>query len=614
MQKKYYEIAIASKPLKFTYYSYKDLKEGDLVEIKIKSKIYKGYILKKTTKPDFECKEIENITDFYLPNDYIEIAKFISTYYFCSIGEALGLFVPFKKIKKIKENSFNLQPSTFNLSIKQEEALNFLKLHQTSLLFGDTGSGKTEIYIEYFKEIINSGKSAIFLMPEISLTPQMEERLKKHFKNSVAIWHSKISKNKKEKILEDIYSGKIKLIAGPRSALFLPMENLGLIIVDEEHDDSYKAHNRPRYNAKDLAVYFGKKLNINVVLGSATPSLSSYKNYPRFRLKGSFYKGKKDFIWDNSTFTLSPIVLENIEKTLKAKKQAIIFLPTRGNFKYLICQDCGESVKCPFCDVGMSLHFDKNALVCHYCNFAQRIPKECPKCHSPNLQTCRIGTTEIKEELEKIFPEAKIEKFDKDVITTQKKLEKILKEFSQKKIDILVGTQMLSKGHDYPDVSLSVILGIDYILNMADFRARERAVNLFIQIAGRSGRKEEGKVIIQTKNRDFFEKYLDFEDFIKDELKFREDFYPPFKRLALINFSHKNREFAKENMQNMLNSLKKFKDIEIVGFGEAPIEKIANRFRFNILLRSSSAKALIVAINVSKTSLAEVDMDPVNII
>ncbi len=468
--------------------------------------------------------------------------------------------------------------------------------------------------MKYFEEVLKKGKRAIFLMPEISLTPQMESRLKIHFGQNVAIWHSKLAKKKKEAILEDIYSQKVKIVAGPRSALFLPIEDLDLIVIDEEHDDSYKAHNRPRYHARDLAIYFGKKLDINVVLGSATPSVTSYKNYSHFRLKGSYYKGEKEFIWDNSNLTLSPTILENLQKVLEEKKQAIIFLPTRANFKYLICQNCGEAVHCPYCDVGMSLHFDKRALVCHYCNFAQMIPEICPSCSSPELKANRIGTAEVVEELKEIFPKAKIKKFDRDEITTQKKLEKVLKEFSNKEIDILVGTQMLSKGHDYPDVALSVILGIDYILNMADFKARERAVSLLLQIAGRSGRKTRGKVIVQTLNADFFKNYLEYEKFLKDELRHRKGLYPPFKRVALIHFSHKNGEVAKKSMEEMVKNLRNFKNVEIIGYGPAPIEKIAAKFRFNILLRSDSPKALITAITASRTDFSEVDMDPVSII
>lgn len=608
---RYYLVAINQKPLSLTYKHKNWIEDGRLVRVEVKGRIYNGYVLKEVEKPDFKCNEIIKISNYYLPKEYLEIAKFISTYYFCEIGEALGLFVPFRD-SDFKSCSISFLDN-IELSQKQKKALLFIKSHQISLLFGDTGSGKTEIYIKYFQEILKKGKSVIFLMPEISLTPQMEKRLKRYFDESVAIWHSRLSKKKKESILEGIYSGKIKIVAGPRSALFLPMRDLGLIVVDEEHDDSYKSQNRPRYNAKDLAIYFGKKLKVNVVLGSATPSLNSYVKFDFFRLKESFYESKKEFIWENS-LELSLKSFELIKNSLKNKKQSIIFLPTRANFKYLICSNCASAVKCPYCDVGMSVHFDKRALVCHYCNFAMPLPKKCLVCGSSELKANRVGTSEVVKELKEIFKDAKIVKFDRDEITTHKKLQTILKDFSNKKIDILVGTQMLSKGHDYPDVSLSVLLGVDYILNMADFRAKERAVSLFLQIAGRSGRKEEGKVLVHTLNSEFFKKYLDYEKFLKDEIEFRKELYPPFKRLALIHFSHKNRDLAKESMNLMVENLKKFKDIEIVGFGKAPIEKISGRYRYNILIRSDFAKAIIFAINSSKTRFCEIDMDPVSIV
>ncbi|WP_200762662.1 primosomal protein N' [Nitrosophilus alvini] len=616
---RYFLVAITSKPLILTYSYEEKIDIGALVEVEIKSKIYKGYVLEEVEKPEFECKRVEKTTEFYLPRNYLEIAKFISTYYFCSIGEALGLFVPFMKeegrrlkVEETKSEMFN--SSSITLSPKQTEALNFIKSHRISLLFGDTGSGKTEIYMKYFEDLLKENKRAIFLMPEISLTPQMEERLKRFFGDSVAVWHSRLTKKRKNEILDGIYCGKTKIVAGPRSALFLPITDLGLIVVDEEHDDSYKAHNRPRYHARDLAVYFGKKLDIPVLLGSATPCASSWEKYPVFRLKGGFYASNKSFIFDRSTEPLSPIVVDGLKKVLEKKKQTIVFLPTRANFKYLICKECGEAVKCPYCSVGMSIHFDKNALKCHYCDYAQAIPKECPNCKSSSLQANRPGTAEVVQELREIFPHTNVAKFDRDEITTHNKLKKILKEFSKGQIDILVGTQMLSKGHDYPDVGLSVVLGIDYILNMADYRAREKAVSLLVQIAGRSGRKEKGEVIVQSLNEEFFKNYLDYEKFLKEEIKCRKDLYPPFKRLALLLFSDKKEETARKNMQDVLDKLKNFKEVEIIGSGPAPLERIANRYRYNILLRSTSAKDLIKAISAVKTPFCEVDMDPVNIV
>ncbi len=483
----------------------------------------------------------------------------------------------------------------------------------TTLLFGDTGSGKSEVYMKLFEEMINSGKQSIFLMPEISLTPQMQKRLKVHFGDRAVMWHSRLTKKSKEKILERIYNNEIDIIAGARSALFLPLVNIGVIVVDEEHDDSYKANNRPRYHARDMAVYMGKALGAKVVLGSATPSLTSFNKFPHVRLKGTYFDSQKEFLFDEGESQINDVVLSQIDKSLSNNRQVIIFLPTRANFKYLSCYSCGAFVECPYCSVGMSLHLDKNALKCHYCNYMEAILKVCPKCGEHDLRSNRIGTAEVVKILSEKFPLKNIGKFDRDEITTEKKLKAILKDFNDQKIDILVGTQMLSKGHDYQNVDLAVVLGIDTILNQADFRARERAMSLLVQIAGRSGRAGEGRVLIQTKDRSFFERYLrDYELFLNEELPFREELYPPFKKIMRIMISHKYKNIAQEALSIIRDCFEKYSDIEIIGAGEAPIAKLSAKFRFHILLRSDSPKALLEAVVRCREKNCEIDIDPVN--
>ena len=607
---RYYEIAIVGRPLILTYVTDIALELGSIVEVPIKSRLYEGAVIREVEKPSFECEKISFKTDCYYSLHQLQLAKFISSYYVASLGETLALFVPFSN--KSVDTLQLPKIESVTLSSKQLEALTFAKAKKHSLLFGDTGSGKTQIYMAWIKEIVESGKQAVFLMPEISLTPQMQKRLEKVFGGSVVIWHSKLSKKKKERALEKIYNGEARVVAGPRSALFLPLKDLGLIVVDEEHDDSYKSQSRPRIHARDVALYMGKKFDIPVLLGSATPSVTSFYKLPTFRLKGSFHGGEKNFVFDESS-GLTPAIVSAISQVLNQKKQALIFLPTRANFKYLVCQSCGEIIKCPYCEVGMSVHFDKHALVCHYCNFKEYIPKRCQVCQQEMLATQRVGTAQLQQELQLEFPKAIVERFDKDSVSTQKKLEKLIKAFSKKEIDILVGTQMLSKGHDYPDVALSIIMDIDYVLAMADFRASERAAALCVQIAGRAGRKENATVIIQTHNRAFFERYLDYEKFLLDELQFRKDLYPPFVKLAQLNFAHKKREKAESAMRDVYTKLLQFEGIEIVGFGPNAIEKIANKYRFHILLRSKSVKKLLEAIYASKNELCEVDMDPVQV-
>jgi len=502
--------------------------------------------------------------------------------------------------------------NSITLSNEQQTALDFLKLHKVSLLFGDTGSGKTEIYMKYFQEILACGKRVIFLMPEISLTPQMDKRLKEHFGSTVVMWHSKLTPKQKKQNLENIYNSKAKIIAGPRSALFLPIKNLGLIVVDEEHDESYKSGNRPRYNARDLAIYMGKICNIPVVLGSATPSLGSYVKFPHTRLKGGYFKADKTFIYEKNIQSLSPAIFNALADVIEAKEQAIVFLPTRANFKYLVCKDCGHTYKCVFCSVGMSIHQKSHALKCHYCNYTQAIPQICSKCKSTNLTSNRLGTAEAIKEISNEFPHAKLEQFDRDVITTQNKLKKALKRFNDKESDILVGTQMLAKGHDYHGVTLSVVLGIDNMLNMSDYRAREKALSSLIQVAGRSGRKKGAKVLVQSFNEEFFSAFVDnYEAFLQEEKLYREGLYPPYKKLCRVLFAHKNGAKAKDEMQKMYEMLSNMPNIEIVGHGKCAIERVANKYRFEILLRSDKSTDIIKAVSKCKTPLAEIDMDPV---
>ncbi len=592
-----------------TYESKNRIELGRIVEVKLRNKLVNGIIISQCEKPEFKCEKIEMESEDIFDEKYLQIFRFISSYYLCSFGEATGIFTAVKKLKQTQDFKIDCN---LELSGKQMEAFEFLKNRKRALLFGDTGSGKSEIYMKLLEETINDGKTAIFLMPEISLTPQMQKRLKAKFGDLVAIWHSKITKKIKLQILESISKGEVKILAGARSALFLQMPDLGLIIVDEEHDDSYKASSRPRYHARDVALYMGDILNAKVVLGSATPSLTSYHKFPTFRLKETYFKTEKSIIFIKDENVIADRVFYELENVLNQNLQAIVFLPTRANYKYLTCMDCGKFVECPFCSVGMSIHKEKNALRCHYCNYIQRIPKECPFCKSQNLRSNRIGTAQVVEELYEKFPDKRFAKFDRDEITTQSKLKKVLKEFNDKKIDVLVGTQMLSKGHDYLDVKLGVVFAIDTILAQADFRAREKAMSLLLQVAGRSGRKGEGKVLVMTNNEEFFSHYMDdYERFLEDELRYRRGLYPPYKKLMKFLISHKSKQKALEILQKLQDCLGYVKDVEIVGFGEAPIAKIAGKYRFQVLLRSDSAKALIQIAHKCRLKDCEVDIDPV---
>lgn len=590
-----------------------------MVEIPVHSKTKLAMVLEAVEKPEtFETSEVLNVLETYYATEQIEIAKFIASYYFSSLGEALALFVPRRVrlpshgISKQQEGVMAITPYALpTLSKEQQKAYEELLTKDKALLFGVTGSGKTEIFISLMAKTIKEKKRCIFLMPEISLTPQMENRLKKYFGERMVMWHSKLTKKKKEEILEKIYNHEVDIVAGARSALFTPLEDIGLIIVDEEHDDSYKAMMKPRYHARDMAVYMGVKLGAKVVMASATPSLASYHKYDVVRLKKPFIETQKHYHFVEGT-TLTNQMIKKLKANFEKQEQSLLFVPTRGNFKYLYCQKCGKTHLCPYCSVGMALHRNVRHLKCHYCNYTEAIQEVCSACGHAPLTSERMGTSEAKEMIEHAIPELVVEQFDRDSITTAGKLKKALKRFENKESHLLLGTQMLSKGHDYANITLSVILGMDYILGLGDYRARERAMSLLIQVAGRSGRAKSAEVIVQSQNSDFFSLYLnDYEAFLKDEMFFVEDMYPPFVSLARILVSHVKEEKAGKITLDTVTKLKIFKDIEIVGHGKAPIERIANKFRFNILLRASKRSSMLKALHQVKNPLIEIDMDPV---
>ncbi|TEY04069.1 primosomal protein N' [Campylobacter sp. US33a] len=609
---RYYELAIKGFYLDIlTYESTEIIKPLTevIVDLGVKKNL-KAIVLRECLKPNFKTKEIKEITPNSLSLFQKELADFISYYYTCKFAFILSFFETSKPYECKKMTDLEGP----NLSFNQNKALDFAKENLTSLLFADTGSGKTEIYISLIKEYLEKGQQVLLLMPEISLTPQMQKRLEKYFKDKFFLWHSKISKKKKEECLRHFCEGEILLVAGARSALFLPFRNLGLIVVDEEHDNSYKASNKPYFNARDLALFLGQKLNIKVVLGSATPSVTSFYKQKYFRLKGTFFESKKEYIFDESDEILSQKLLLELRTSLREKKQIIIFLPSRANFRQILCKDCGDAIKCPFCSIALSMHKSKNILKCHYCNFIQEIPFSCPKCKGEVLEARKMGTAELKERLEGIFIDAKIAKFDSDEITSEKKLNAILKDFNDEKIDILVGTSMLAKGHDYHSVDLSVILGLDEYLFRPNFRASEETLALAMQVAGRAGRKGEARVLLQTKNKPFFEKYIqNYDEFLKDELEIRKNLYPPFKRLMRIVIEDKEQKTALKTCEKLVFEIGKIKQVELIGYGACGIEIINNKFRFYILLRSNTYTHLVKIANYAlEFKNVSCDIDPID--
>ncbi|MDD2370196.1 MAG: primosomal protein N', partial [Sulfuricurvum sp.] len=341
-------------------------------------------------------------------------------------------------------------------------------------------------------------------------------------------------------------------------------------------------------------------------------SLGSYAKYPFFRLRGGFYESKRTFVFEPSLEALTPSIDRVVLENFALGHQGIVFIPTRANFKYTVCESCGYHVECPFCSVGMSQHKNSRALKCHYCNYTEVLPKICPKCQSGALRTARLGTAEAVEHFNQLSQDMRVQQFDRDIITTQNKLIKVLASFNRHEIDLLVGTQMLSKGHDYHDIALAIVMGLDNLLSQSDYRAREKALSLLVQIAGRSGRKQNATVIVQSFNEHFFREYLeDYEKFLIDELRIRNGRYPPTKKLARLLYAHKNGLKAKEAMEEAVAQLQRMEKVQIVGFGASAIERIADKYRFQILLRSDKSTDLIRAIKHIKSPMMEIDMDPI---
>ncbi|RKO64837.1 primosomal protein N' [Campylobacter sp. P255] len=610
----FYQLAIKGYYLDaLTYESEEEFEILDEVVVDLaKKKNLKAIVLQKCPKPDFKTQSIKEKTGYKLTPYQYELAQFIAYYYASKIAFVLGMF---EGINVYKHDKIQIEKIPI-LSQNQQEALEFIKARQTSLLFGDTGSGKTEIYISLIKECLEQGKQVLLLMPEIALTPQMQKRLKVYFKEHFFLWHSKVTKKKKQTYLQDLASSKALLVAGARSALFLPFKNLGLVIIDEEHDNSYKASNNPRINARDLALFIAKKMDIKILLGSATPSVVSFYKHDCFRLKGTFFESKKEFLYDESELSVSSKLLLELKVSLRGKKQAVVFLPTRANFRQILCKECANTIQCPFCSIALSLHKSKNALKCHYCNFTKEIDQTCPTCNGAMLEAKKMGTAELCELLEKELAELNpsIKRFDSDEISSVKKLDMILKDFNQGKIDILVGTSMLAKGHDYHNVDLSVILGLDEYLFRPNFKALEETLALAMQVAGRAGRKGKGRVLLQTKNKAFFEKYIqDYDCFLSDELSARNGLYPPFKRLLRLIIEDEDKNKALSLCEFMAKKAQELEFVQLVGYGSCAIEMLHKKWRFYVLLRADTHQELVkfehFALNFKNITC---DIDPVD--
>jgi len=507
------------------------------------------------------------------------------------------------------------EPETLHpilLSEKQEEARNsILKQFEEKdvvLLHGVTGSGKTEIYIDLIKRALDGGSQALLLIPEIALTTQIVQRLKKIFGVEMGVYHSKFSDNERVEVWNGILSGKFKFVVGVRSSVFLPFDNLGLIIVDEEHDSSYKQHDpAPRYQARDVALVIANQHAAKVVLGSATPSLESFFHssqgrFHRVALTERFGEAHLPEITfadmaierqrKSNKGEFSSVLLKGIDSALKNDEQVILFQNRRGYAPMVQCEDCNWIPKCINCSVSLTYHQFRHEMICHYCGYREALPSACPTCSSKRILTKGYGTEKLEEELKLFFLEANVQRMDWDTTRTRSSYESIIDAFQRGETNILVGTQMVTKGLDFDRVSLVGVFDADRMMHFPDFRAYERAFQLILQVSGRSGRREKkGNVIIQTSDPKqalfHFVRTHDIPGFIETEMKDREaHHYPPYSRLIEITIKHTDRARCKNLALQLFQGIRvQLKGPKILGPGEPMVSKIRNEFLNTILIK-----------------------------
>ncbi len=505
----------------------------------------------------------------------------------------------------------------FTLSAAQQYALNEVensfKEKNVCLLHGATASGKTQIYIKLIEQYIQQGRQVLYMLPEIALTAQIIRRLQKHFGGYIAVYHSKFNANERVEIWNRIKSGELKVLLGARSALFLPFKDLGLVIVDEEHDTSYKQQDpAPRYHARDAAIYYASLFEAKVLLGSATPSLESYHNvqtkkYSLVELKERYGNAVHPSIEiiDLKKFSskekvlISPQLKEAIEQTLSQHKQVILFQNRRGYTPYLVCNVCGWIPQCQNCDVTLTYHKAKNKMICHYCGTEYPVLYTCPQCGSHDFKQKNFGTEKIEELVAETYPSAKVARMDHDTMKGKHNHDTLIKLFEQQKIDLLIGTQMIVKGLDFEHVNLVGILDADSLLYFADFRVNERAFQLMEQVSGRAGRKDDaGKVLIQVSNTHHpvlqFVQEHNYKALYEFDINSRQQYhYPPFSRLIHIQFRHKENHISEEAANIFTAGIKKDFEKYLTGPAQPVINRLRNKYLWDLLLKLPKNATLI---------------------
>ena len=609
--------------LKWEYKNHKNEKNLCYISLSIEADEVDDYLKKNKINLGAKQKEIVNFlknNDRVEINDLIDILK-ASKQSILSLQNKNLIDIKLEDYYRNPENAYTLEQKEIYLNEEQKNACNkvisemFDQNKKPYMLHGVTGSGKTEVYMEIIDYALSQGLDSIVLVPEIALTPQTITRFKNRFGDIVGVFHSQLSEGQKHDVYKAIKSGNIRILIGARSALFAPFNSLGVIIIDEFHETSYKSEKNPKFSAIEVAKFIANKNNISLVLGSATPSIDEYykaKNgeYNLIEIKQRANKNPlpkievvdmKEELNKGNKSIFSFKLQDEIKQAIKNNNQVILFLNRRGYASFVSCRSCGYVFQCENCDISLTYHKGKNIGRCHYCGYEREIPKECPECSSIYVKPFGVGTQKIEEELKVIFPELKVLRMDKDTTSKKGSLEEILNKFKNKEADILIGTQMLSKGLDFDNVTLVGILSADMILNFPDFKSFETTFQLITQVSGRAGRSDkEGKVVLQTYDTDHYSIRrainYDFEGFYEDEIKIRKAFgYAPFNNMISVVVSGENENLVKKNIQNMYDSIiyllkgRGITDFEfILGPNPCSISKINQNYRWQILFKDDN--------------------------
>lgn len=632
---------------------------GKRAEVRFGNKKMTGFITKiydsfpsHCAVPPEKIKQVSKIVDSepLITQELLETAIWVSKYYLCTIGEAVNSILPSAR-RESSEQSFSFDSEISagikqNLSEEQKKAVNDILAHAEKnessfhYLYGPTGSGKTEVFLQTAEQILKKNKGVIYLVPEISLTQQVVDSVVNRFGPQVAVLHSSLTQSQKLTQWKKILHREARIVIGARSAIFAPVPDLGMIIIDEEHDSSYKSGNTPRYHARQTAMYRASKLKIPLIMGSATPSVEAWhlmncgkllKHTLSKRLAGGEKPSIKCINLNQSVMQgcISEELKNEIETTLKEKKQAILFLNRRGFTHFFRCSTCGFEMKCKNCSVSMTFHKSENRLRCHYCGWHILPPSSCPKCGSLDIGYSGFGTEFIEAETAQKFPNARIVRVDTDSVSKKGELQNKIDAFKKGEFDIMLGTQMVAKGLNFPNLKTVGIILADTALHLPDFRATERTFSLITQVAGRAGRFfPDGKVFVQTYNPEnqaiSFACSANTEGFYDFEINQRKLLsFPPFSRLIRLVFRSSNQIKAQKTSEDAANLIENLKipGVEILGPSECPLSKISQNYRFQLILRGekivplqNAVRKLLFDYRHPQEVYIECDVDPVSLL